>query len=93
MTAQSWEPRVSRLEGALEQIADRLGDLHGDMTALRVELRGDMAALRNEVTTRIDRLDARIDGLDSRIDRSLHVTIGWMIALVAALGAFLHFVH
>ena len=82
MTAQSWEPRVSRLEGAIEQIGERLADLHGDMTALR-----------NEVTTRIDRVEAHIDQLDGKIDRNLHVTIGWMIALVTALGAFLHFVH
>ncbi len=93
MTAQPWEPRVSRLEGAIEQIGDRLADLHGDMTALRTELRGDMTALRTEVSTRLDRMDTRIDHLDGKIDRNLQVTVGWMIALVTALGAFLHFVH
>ena len=68
MTAQSWEPRVSRLEGAIEQIGDRLADLHGDMTTLRAE----MTALRSEM-----RDDIRT--LDEKIDRNLHVTIGWMV--------------
>lgn len=93
MTVQPWEPRVSRREGALEQIADRLTDLHGDMTALRHE----MAALRSDVDAKIDHLDTslnpRVDRLDAKIDRSLHLMIGWMIALVTALGAFIHFVH
>ena len=48
MTAQSWEPRVSRLEGAIEQIGDRLADLHGDMTALRTEMHDNINGLRTE---------------------------------------------
>ena len=100
MTAQPWEPRVSRLEGAIEQIGDRLADLHGDMTALRTEVSTRIErveARMDRVEDRSDHLDtslnARIDRLDSKIDRNLQVTVGWMIALIAALGAFLHFVH
>ncbi len=82
MTAQSWEPRVSRLEGAIEQIGDRLADLHGDMTALRTEMHGDMTALRTEMHDNINGLRTEFRWM-----------LATMIALTTALGAFLHFAH
>ena len=86
MTAQPWEPRVSRLEGAIEQIGDRLADLHGDMTALRVEVRSEMTTLRTDMRTELH------DGID-KLRGEFRWMFATMIALVTALGAFLHFVH
>ena len=89
MTAQPWEPRVSRLEGAIEQIGDRLADLHGDMTALRIEMNG----LRDNMTTlRTDMRSELHDGID-KLRGEFRWMFATMIALVTALGAFLHFVH
>ena len=54
----SIEERMARLEGAYDQINLRLGNLEGEVRALRTEL-----------NARMDRLEARIDRLDARIDR------------------------
>ena len=56
---------MARLEGAYDQINLRLGNLEGEVRALRTELNARMDRLE----ARIDRLDARIDRLDARIDR------------------------
>ena len=47
------EERVSRLEGAYEQVDQRLGDIQATL---------------NRLDGRIERLEARMDRLDARID-------------------------
>ncbi len=49
------EERVSRLEGAYEQVGDRLNTMSQDISGLRGEmngLRGEMNALRDAVNNR-----------------------------------------
>ena len=51
MTTQtpSTEERLSRLEGAYEQVSERLGDLRSEMNALREEVQRGQEALRSEM--------------------------------------------
>jgi predicted nuclease with TOPRIM domain len=52
--AQALEERVSRLEGAFEQMNERLGSIEGNIGGLRGEmggLRQEMADLRKELHT------------------------------------------
>jgi predicted nuclease with TOPRIM domain len=56
---------MARLEGAYDQINQRLGNLEGEVRALRTELNARM----DRLDARMDRLDARLDRLDARIDR------------------------
>ena len=49
---------MARLEGAYDQINLRLGNLEGEVRALRTEL-----------NARMDRLEARMDRMEARIDR------------------------
>lgn len=90
MTAQPFEIRIARLEGALEQLPERMNDL-----------RSEVNARFGQVDRRLDHIDAKIDAkidvLDAKMDRYFRWTLSTMVALVAvliaALGAFLHFVH
>ena len=50
MTAQPHEERTSRLEGAYEQVADRLNSLDANLAGLRLELRDGLGELRSEMT-------------------------------------------
>jgi hypothetical protein len=64
------EERVSRLEGAYEQVGRRLDDLNQNVASLRAEmrteiggLRADMNGLRAEVNGRLNNLYVLIGGL------------------------------
>ena len=53
------EQRISRLEGAYEQVDRRLDEMHQSIIGLRAEmnsLRGEMNALRAEVNSRFNTL-------------------------------------
>ena len=61
MTAQPWEPRVSRLEGAFEQIADRLNSMDGRIERLEAKIDTKIDALRGAVDGRFAQTDRKID--------------------------------
>ena len=78
MTTQtpSTEERLSRLEGAYEQVSERLGDLRSDVNALREEmrlgqeaLRADMNALREEMQRGQESLRADINAIREEMQR------------------------
>ena len=57
------EQRMSRLEGAYEQVDKRLDDLNqsigglrSEMDSLRSEMRGEMGGLRSEMNSRLNTL-------------------------------------
>ena len=57
------EQRISRLEGAYEQVDKRLDDLNqsigglpSEMDSLRSEMRGEMGGLRSEMNSRLNTL-------------------------------------
>ncbi len=62
MTTQtpSTEERLSRLEGAYEQVSERLGDLRSDVNTLREEMRLGQDALREEMRLGLESLRADI---------------------------------
>ncbi len=48
MSADALDVRMARLEGAYDQIAKRLDDLHGDFQQLRGEIRTELQQLRTD---------------------------------------------
>jgi archaellum component FlaC len=97
MSTQPWEPRVSRLEGAFEQIGGRLADLQITLDSrLRAfekiidERLGAMDKRLDAMEKRIDGLDKRIDGVEKRIDTldsKIDNTTRWMVGLM--LGSWI----
>ncbi len=66
------QERLSRLEGAYEQVDQRLGDLTGSVESLR----GGLNSLRGEMNTRLDGMDRRLDAMDAKFEAKLNVLIG-----------------
>ena len=87
MTTQTpaTEERLSRLEGAYEQVNERLGDLRADVTrlaqsqdAFREEVREEVRSLRSEMNSRFNILLLLIGGVWA-------TTVGGFIALFTRL--------
>ncbi len=57
------EQRVSRLEGAYEQVTERLGDLSQAIASLRADMHAEIGNLRTETNTRFNTLLLMIAGL------------------------------
>ena len=68
------DDRISRLEGAYEQMDRRLGDFN-----LRMD----------EMSRRLDAMSARIDQLSQRIDRLVFAMVGVGAALIAGMVTIL----
>ena len=81
VTAQPLESRLARLEGAYEQVADRLNGLEQRMSAGFAQ-----------VDARFAQVDVRFVQLEQKIDANLRTTITWMLGQTAViLGAFAAF--
>ena len=96
------EERVSRLEGAYEQVDRRLGDLNASMEALRTDLNGRIDAMGSDLTGRIEAMGSdtngrfgevigRIDSLNTEMDRrfnTLYMVVGStsVAILIAVIG-------
>lgn len=80
MTTQTpaTEERLSRLEGAYEQVNERLGDLRADMNERLSELAGGQAALRSEVNSLRNTMLLLVGGVWA-------TTVGGFIALFTRL--------
>jgi hypothetical protein len=78
ISTQPWEPRVSPLEGAFEQIGGRLADL-------QITLDSRLGAMDKRIDERLGVMDKRIDGVEKRID-ALDSKIGnntrWMVGMM-----------
>lgn len=57
------EQRVSRLEGAYEQVTERLGDLSQAIAGLRADMHAEIGSLRTETNARFNTLLLMIAGL------------------------------
>ncbi len=76
MSAQPWEIRMARLEGAYEQVSQRLGGIEDRLTEQRAE--GRFGQLDERIERLDEKLDRKFDRLTEKIDqRSL-----WMIGLI-----------
>jgi hypothetical protein len=83
--------RISRLEGAYEQVDKRLDDLHQSMTSLRGDVNTRLAsteaqviALRNEVNSRFESLEGQVNG---RFNQLLILVGGSWITIMAGMLA------
>ena len=65
--AQTLEQRVSRVEGALEQMNERLGSIESNIGGLR----GEMASLRQDMNTSI-----------AELRRELHTSFRWTMGTI-----------
>lgn len=63
MTTQTTEERVSRLEGAYEQVNERLSDLRAELHEQIGSVRTEVGALRSEMNSRFNALLLMIAGL------------------------------
>ncbi len=88
------EERLSRLEGAYEQVDRRLGDLaqavtalRGDLNALRDEVRGEIGSLRAEMNEQHAALRSE---MNSRFN-NLYVLAGgaWVTTMGLIIGLYL----
>ena len=68
--AQRLEERVSRLEGAFEQMNERLGSIESNIGALR----GEVAGLRQDINTSI-----------AELRRELHTNFRWTMGTIIAM--------
>lgn len=75
--AQVIEERVSRLEGVVEQMNERLGKIESDIAGLRGEmnsLRGEMSSLRQDMNTSI-----------AELGRELHANFRWTMGTIIVM--------
>ena len=81
------EERVSRLEGAYEQVNQRLGDLSQSMESLHDEMIQRTESLRQEM---IQRTESLRQEMNSRFN-NLYVIIisGWVTSMIAILSVLL----
>ena len=82
------EQRISRLEGAYEQVDRRLDEMHqsinglrAEMNGLRVEMHESINSLRAEMNNRLEEMNSRFNTLYVLIAASWVTLIGAMIGL------------
>ena len=82
------QQRVSRLEGAYEQVDRRLEDMHqsinglrAEMDGLRAEMHQSINGLRTEMNSRFEEVNSRFNTLIVLIAASWVTLIGVMIGL------------
>lgn len=86
MSAQPLESRIARLEGLLEQIDKRIGDLAASVNARFGQVDDRFAQIDArfaQVDSRIDGLNFKIDGLQWRMTSLILAT--WITTIVAIL--------
>lgn len=61
MAIEALEIRMARLEGAYEQINERLGSVERELGGLRVELKAEIEAMRSAITSEIGDIRRKMD--------------------------------
>ncbi len=79
------EERVSRLEGAYEQVDRRLSDLHQSVQSLREESRQSTESLRQEMVQNRAEINSRIILLFLMVGGIWATIVGGLIALFLKL--------
>ena len=85
ITVQQMESRLSNLEGAYMQVADRLNSMDAHLDAMRSETSSNLSALRTEVSARLAALDQSLDIFRSDVDKRFM----WLLGIAATAGAAL----
>jgi len=81
--AESLDIRMARLEGAYEQINERLAELRGDVQSIRSLITGLAETLRTEITAG----DAALRAEMGEMRRQISAQFYWVLTLV--LGSIL----
>ncbi len=68
MTAYPWEPRMSRLEGAFEQIVERLGDMNARLETLEMKTDGNYHALDEKISALAANFESKFAALDAKFE-------------------------
>lgn len=79
------QERLSRLEGAYEQVDQRLGDLTTSMESLREEMNTRL----DGVDRRIDTMDVKFDGKFDSLRRDIDNKINTLIVVIATVSTAL----
>ena len=73
------EQRISRLEGAYEQVDKRLDDLNQSITGLRAEMGGRFTEMRGEMGGRRGEMSSRLNTL------TIVMFVTWVTAMIGAV--------
>ena len=68
MTAYPWEPRMSRLEGAFEQVVERLGDMSARLETLEIKTDGNYHALDKKISALDAKFESKFAAIDSKFE-------------------------
>ncbi len=68
MTAYPWEPRMSRLEGAFEQVVERLGDMNARLETLEMKTAGNYHALDEKISALDANFESKFAALDAKFE-------------------------
>ena len=76
---------MTRLEGAYEQISERLGGIDGRLAVIDQKIDTRLDALDRKIDTRLDALDRKIDTSQWRL---VSLTVGtWITLMLTIIGA------
>jgi hypothetical protein len=94
MSTRPLEIRMAHLEGAAEQISDRLNGIDGRLTALDQKIDTRFDAFERKMDARFGTVDRRFETIDRKIDimggRFMVAILGSNAAVLAAIvGAIL----
>ncbi len=93
MSAQPLEIRMAHLEGAYEQISERLNGIDGRLTALDQKIDARFDAFERKMDARFGTVDLRFGTVDLRfetIDRKIDIMGGrFMVAILGSNAAIL----
>ena len=100
-TPQHAEALANILGRTLQENTVTKHDLREAVAVLDRKIDEKFGILDHKIDEKFGILDHKIDEkfgildrkIDEKITQHLHTTIGWMIGLIGALGAFIHFVH
>ena len=92
MSVEQLDVRMAHLEGAYEQISERLRGVDGRLTALeqKIDLRFDtldnkVGALEQKMDDRFEKQNARFDSFDKKLTTMMVGAFGTSAAMIAAL--------
>lgn len=85
--ADTMEQRVSRLEGAYEQVNERLGDLAQGLASLRTETSQGFAAIRTETNQGLASLRAETNQGFAAIRAEMNSRFNILLILIGTLWA------
>jgi len=94
MSTQPLEIRMAHLEGAYEQISERLNGIDGRLTALDQKIDARADALERKMDAKFEAVDRRFETMDKKMTNSfiagLTVNVATLAAVIGAVVAAHH---